>query len=178
MFFQNKKSFELDYLVQRLAAQQFFGVTGSWFHPFVGRIGEDDAEFFGWREAAQEIEFVLARFFSMAEIDCRSSSTKSTDAAPRLSASMPSAPLPAKRSRICAPMMTSPKLEKIAAFTRSIVGRTPALGPASRTPPARPAITLMANQLAWRRFRFPPLLARPRAIFSSSAARSSRPKSC
>ncbi len=65
MFFQNQKSFELDYLVQRLAAQQFFGVTGSWFHPFVGRIGEDDAEFFGWREAAQEIEYVLLAHVSL-----------------------------------------------------------------------------------------------------------------
>ena len=47
------------------------------------------------------------------------------------------------------PITISPRLEKIAAFTRSIVGRTPLFGETSRTPPARPAITLMAMELDW-----------------------------
>src|SRR6266496_1913476 len=89
--------------------------------------------------------FVLTRFFSMTLAACRSCSKKRTERAPRLSASIPSAPLPAKRSRIRAPIIASPKLEKIAALTRSIVGRTPLLGTDRRTPPALPAITLMAT---------------------------------
>ena len=91
---------------------------------------------------------VLARFFWMTSIDCRSSSTKRTEDAPRLSASIPSAPLPAKRSRTLAPMIVSPRLEKMAALTRSIVGRTPRFETAKRTPPALPAITLMVMTLA------------------------------
>src|SRR5206468_11672409 len=91
--------------------------------------------------------FVLARLLSMICADCRSSSTKTTEDAPRLSASIPSAPLPAKRSRTRALTTASPKLEKIAALTRSIVGRTPRLGTARRIPPALPAITLMATRL-------------------------------
>src|SRR6185437_7462653 len=66
-------------------------------------------------------------------------------AAPRLSASIPSAPLPANRSSTRAPIIASPRLEKIAALTRSIVGRTPCFGTARRSPPALPAITLMAT---------------------------------
>src|SRR5436305_6436274 len=89
---------------------------------------------------------VLARFASMISADCRSSSTNTTDDAPRLSASIPKAPLPAKRSRMRALITASPKLEKMAALTRSIVGRTPRLGTARRIPPALPAITLMATE--------------------------------
>src|SRR5713226_65481 len=88
----------------------------------------------------------------MASADCRSFSTNTADDAPRLSASIPRPPLPAKRSRTRAPIIASPKLEKIAAFTRSIVGRTPLFGTARRTPPALPAITLMVMGLALRWF--------------------------
>src|SRR5438094_536365 len=58
--------------------------------------------------------FVLARFFSIASVDCLSSSTKRTDAAPRLSASIPSAPLPAQRSSTRASLIAPPKLEIVA----------------------------------------------------------------
>src|SRR5262249_8425624 len=66
-------------------------------------------------------------------------------------------------------MTASPKLEKIAAFTRSIVGRTPLFGTARRIPPALPAITLMARRLAlallWLEVALPPLTQKvtPRA---------------
>src|SRR5207302_8112489 len=71
-------------------------------------------------------------------------STKTAEAAPRLIASMPSPPAPAKRSNTRAPITFSPRLEKIAAFTRSIVGRTPLRGTFNCKPPAVPAITLTA----------------------------------
>ncbi len=101
-------------------------------------------------------KFVRARLRSMAPTAAEFSSTKSAEAAPRLSASMPSAPVPAKRSRTFAPMISSPRLEKIAAFTRSMVGRTsPLFGTSSRMPPAAPAITLMAWR--WARAQGSPL---------------------
>src|SRR2546422_7917629 len=49
------------------------------------------------------------------------------------------------------PYTTLFRSEKIAAFTRSIVGRRPLFGEVSRTPPARPAITLMGNWPDWAR---------------------------
>src|SRR5207244_11617244 len=74
-----------------------------------------------------------------------SARTKRPEEAPRLSASIPRAPLPAKRSRIFAPMTWSARLEKMAALTRSIVGRTPRFGTSSLVPPAEPAMTLMVR---------------------------------
>ena len=61
----------------------------------------------------------------------------------------------------------SPRLEKIAALTRSIVGRTPRFGTARRTPPALPAITLMATRLdlasQWLQAALPPAANRATA---------------
>src|ERR1700730_4957971 len=60
MFFQHEKTLRVEYLAQRLAAQQLFRVAGSRFHSFIWRIGEDDAEFFARRQAApQKIEYIL-----------------------------------------------------------------------------------------------------------------------
>jgi hypothetical protein len=66
-------------------------------------------------------------------------STKVASSAPRDSASMPSAPDPAKRSRTRAPSTSAPSTEKSASRTRSLVGRVsspvggaqaaPAVGP-------------------------------------------------
>ena len=109
--------------------------------------------------------FVRARFRSIAAIAAEFSSTNNAEAAPRLSASIPNAPVPAKRSRTRAPIISSPRLEKIAALTRSIVGRTSVLGTSSRMPPAAPAITLMAMRLAVakrRQSRLPQARSLPR----------------
>ena len=73
----------------------------------------------------------------------RSRSTKTARFAPRESASIPSAPVPANRSSTRSSATVS-NIEKIASFTRSDVGRVVALpfGACSRLPPKRPAITL------------------------------------
>ena len=72
----------------------------------------------------------------------RSDSTNSACAAPRDSASSPSAPEPAHRSSTFAP--SSPgscsSAENSASRTRSDVGRVPRGGTASRRPPATPAM--------------------------------------
>ena len=83
----------------------------------------------------------LSRIWSIAR---RSTSTKVTEAAPRESASMPSAPDPAKPSRTVAPSTAPrlPKMSKIASRTRSLVGRRPGtFGAFSRRPRAVPPIT-------------------------------------
>ena len=89
---------------------------------------------------------VFARLRSIVRTAWRFFSTNIAEAAPRLSASSPSAPVPAKRSSTRAPMTRSPRLEKIAALTRSIVGRISFFGTSSRMPPALPAMTLMASE--------------------------------
>jgi len=50
-------------------------------------------------------------------------SMKTTRLAPRLRASIPSAPVPAKRSKTCCPWIRSCRMSKMASFTRSEVGR-------------------------------------------------------
>src|SRR4029077_2004796 len=69
-----------------------------------------------------------------------SRSTKVTLAAPRESASMPSAPEPAKRSSTWTPSRRGPMRLKIACLTMPWVGRIP-LGAFSRRPRASPPET-------------------------------------
>ena len=78
----------------------------------------------------------------MAATARRSLSTRSAEAAPRLSASMPKLPQPENRSSTRASGTRSPRLEKIAPFTRSMEGRKSVRGIWSGMPPATPAITL------------------------------------
>src|SRR6266581_6064867 len=63
-------------------------------------------------------------------------------AAPLLSASMPTLPVPAKRSRKRASSTRVERISKRAVFTRSIMGRVPGvLGPLSLRPLASPVTT-------------------------------------
>src|SRR5439155_13998625 len=71
-------------------------------------------------------------------------STNSARLAPLERASIPTAPVPAKRSRTSASITRSPRLEKRPSRTRSPIGRVPAGTGASRTPFADPAITRIA----------------------------------
>src|SRR5215471_16225508 len=65
-------------------------------------------------------------------------------AAPLLSASMPTPPVPAKRSRKRASSMRIERISKSAVFTRSMMGRVPdVLGPLSLRPLASPVTTRM-----------------------------------
>lgn len=66
-----------------------------------------------------------AMFFVMAFMHCRDLSTKVTESAPLLNASIPNAPLPEKRSSTSFPCMTIPRAEKMAPFTISVVGLIP-----------------------------------------------------
>ena len=77
---------------------------------------------------------------------CRSLSTNTTEAAPRLRASKPKAPVPAKRSSTRESVTSGPRVLNNASRTRSVVGRTPFfLGEGSRGPLKRPAIILMSQ---------------------------------
>ena len=70
-------------------------------------------------------------------------STKRTNAAPRLRASTPMAPVPANRSRQVLFVVRGPRILNSASRTRSQVGRmisTPALGAANRRPRALPPV--------------------------------------
>lgn len=122
-------------------------------------------------------------FRSITVRAAESLSTKWTDAAPRDSASRPSAPVPAKRSRTCRPVTRSPNLPftrrlKMFSRTRSAVGRRgagpgretrrfPDGGSHRRVPRYRPAMILTA---AWpsgcwtgRPQRPDPVSSRPRS---------------
>ena len=82
-----------------------------------------------------------AAFFFVTFAAARSDSTSTTDVAPRLAASRPSAPDPAYRSSTALPATTSrcSSRENNASRTRSLVGRVrEPLGVLSRSPPARP----------------------------------------
>ena len=73
-------------------------------------------------------------------------STNVASAAPRDSASIPSAPEPANRSSTRASVTRSPRIENSASRTRSEVGRVASPGGAcSRRPPQRPAMTRSAH---------------------------------
>src|SRR5438874_1292647 len=69
-------------------------------------------------------------------------STNTADRAPRDRASMPSAPVPAYRSRTAASATAGPRLENSPSLARSDMGRVPAGTGASLTPFAEPAMTL------------------------------------
>ena len=69
---------------------------------------------------------------------------RSRCAAPRDSASIPTAPLPAYRSSTRASITRSPRMPKSVSFTRSVIGRVPrSRGAVSWMPRAVPAITRM-----------------------------------
>ena len=73
-------------------------------------------------------------------------STNTACWAPRLRASIPKLPDPAKRSSTRAPAICGPSIEKSDSLTRSAVGRVPVpFTVCSRSPPALPAITRMAS---------------------------------
>src|SRR5258708_14991054 len=74
-------------------------------------------------------------------------STNVTPAAPRDSASMPSAPEPAKRSSTCAPSVPGPTRLKMACLTIPWVGLMP-FGVLSLLPLASPPLTLSPGTLA------------------------------
>ena len=72
-------------------------------------------------------------------------STATSSLAPRLNASMPSAPVPANRSNTRASSSTchESRCENIASLVRSVVGRVPVFGVVNATPLNRPEITCM-----------------------------------
>ena len=73
-------------------------------------------------------------------------SMKSAQAAPRLRASIPRLPVPAKRSRTFSPGRSWPRRSKIASRTRSDVGRISSpLNDARRRPLNRPPVILIQN---------------------------------
>ena len=63
-----------------------------------------------------------------------SCSTNVADAAPRDSASIPPAPLPANRSRTRAPSSSGSRIAKSVCLTRSLSGRVPGPGAAAGSP--------------------------------------------
>src|SRR5439155_17004400 len=107
------------------------------------------------------------RFSPSTRAAPRSRSTNTAPAAPRERASIPSAPVPANRSRTSTPA-TSPSSANTASRTLSEVGRVPLpLGAARRLPPSRPAITRIAQTVVvGARAPAPPLLA-PAACVSA-----------
>src|SRR5512144_953996 len=74
-------------------------------------------------------------------------STNVAVVAPRDSASIPPAPLPANRSRTRAPGRSGSRIAKSVCFTRSAIGRVPGPGARSRIPFADPAITRPASAM-------------------------------
>ena len=76
----------------------------------------------------------------------RARSTLTSEAAPRDSASMPRAPVPANRSSTAAPSR-SPSRANRDSRTRSAVGRSPLRGARSRRPANRPPVTRRLNPL-------------------------------
>src|SRR5690349_1356909 len=82
------------------------------------------------------------RFFRMMCMAFESDSTKVTSLAPRLNASMPTAPVPAYRSKKRQPGMRVPRIENRASLTLSEVGRNEIpRGPLRRRPRWEPAMT-------------------------------------
>src|SRR5438105_5702073 len=93
-----------------------------------------------WIAARSSTSSVLTLALSVARAK-RCSSTKSALAAPRDSASKPSAPEPANRSSTRAPLIERCRMENHASRTRSAVGRTLSVaGVLSRRPLNSPAI--------------------------------------
>jgi len=80
----------------------------------------------------------------MTLIACGEWSTNTACFAPRLSASMPSCPLPANKSRTTDPAISNCMDENMPSFTRSVVGRTSSPSSVFRWMPlAVPVMTLI-----------------------------------
>ncbi len=92
---------------------------------------------------ARSAKRVRFRFCRMVARAWELRSTKVTASAPRESASMPRAPVPAYRSSTAAPGTSDAMLENRPSLAMSETGRTPRGTGASRTPFAVPAITRM-----------------------------------
>ena len=91
-----------------------------------------------------------SRLAFTAATEAAAESTNVASAAPRESASSPSAPEPANRSSTRASCTKSPRIENSASRTRSEVGRVARpLGVVRRRPPQRPA-TILTSGAAWR----------------------------
>src|SRR5262245_42926182 len=90
---------------------------------------------------------VACRFPSITLAAPPSFSTNVAVAAPRDSASIPAAPLPAKRSSTRAPSRSGSRIAKSVCFTRSASGRVPGPGARSRIPLALPAMTRPASAI-------------------------------
>src|SRR2546423_4829420 len=88
---------------------------------------------------------VATRLASIVRQAPPSRSTKTHRPAPREMASIPAAPLPAKRSSTVAPGRSGSTIANSVCFTRSPSGRVPSPGVASRRPRAEPAITRPAS---------------------------------
>ncbi len=84
---------------------------------------------------------VRTRFDRTAAAAAAERSTKTASSAPRDSASIPSAPVPANRSRTIEPGTSAAMLENRPSRAMSETGRTPRGTGANRTPLAVPAIT-------------------------------------
>ena len=97
---------------------------------------------FATRTCARSNSRQVCKFFCNNCTALRSDSTKVTAEAPRLSASIPTAPVPAYKSRKRSPNTCVPRIEKIAPRTLSDVGRSAVpCGPLKRRPRWDPAIT-------------------------------------
>ena len=95
---------------------------------------------------APVLRTTAAMFCRMQATARVSRSTKHPPAAPRLNASKPYAPLPAKRSRNQAPGTTAAKLEKAACRMPSVAGRTRSpFGTCNSIPRARPPLILIGR---------------------------------
>src|SRR5581483_9644011 len=106
---------------------------------------------------------VVFRFWRSAASACEDRSTNVACAAPRESASMPSVPAPANRSRTRAPGSEGSRMAKSVSRMRSVAERVPPpRGTTSGRPFAVPAMTLITRRRSGARARRPPPRA-PRA---------------
>src|SRR5262245_37841082 len=99
------------------------------------------------RTSARSPTFARARLSRIVRTAARSRSTRTACSAPRDSASMPIAPVPAYRSRTRAPGTCSARLENTPSRAASETGRTPFGTGASRTPFAEPATILNGSRV-------------------------------
>src|SRR5712691_9249914 len=93
------------------------------------------------RTPARRPSLALRKFSRIVLTAAGAESTNSACAAPRDRASMPTAPVPANRSRTRAHSTRAPREENSPSRARSDIGRVPAGTGARRTPRAEPAIT-------------------------------------
>src|SRR6266567_8538979 len=105
----------------------------------MSRMARAAAERRTWTRPARRVRARLSWMVLMALAE---ESTKVASAAPRESASIPMAPVPANRSSTRTPSTDVPRLENTPSRARSDTGRVPAGTGASRVPFAEPAMTL------------------------------------